>query len=133
MNFVYGIHRAQRFFRQLNVKGSCYMSEIERDWREWVRKAEQDLLNIKNNLAASEIPWSTIIFHAQQAAEKYLKAFLVSHAQEPKRTHDLRILCRTCSAIAPELAVLESVCADLDYLSEDIRYPGIPEESEDQM
>lgn len=36
----------------------------------WVEKAEHDLLNIDNNLAASHVPWDTVCFHAQQAAEK---------------------------------------------------------------
>ncbi len=45
--------------------------------RAWVLKAEHDLLNIKNNLAAPEVPWDTVCFHAQQCSEKYLKALLV--------------------------------------------------------
>ena len=35
----------------------------------WVAKAENDLLNIRNNLGCERIPWDTICFHAQQAAE----------------------------------------------------------------
>lgn len=51
--------------------------------RAWVLKAEHDLLNIENNLAAREIPWDTVCFHAQQCAEKYLKALLVSCKIDP--------------------------------------------------
>jgi HEPN domain-containing protein len=51
--------------------------------RQWISRAENDLLN----LAAQEIPWDTICFHSQQAAEKYLKAVLVFHAQPVPRTH----------------------------------------------
>ena len=36
----------------------------------WLAKAENDLLNIENTLSADRIPWDTICFHAQQAAEK---------------------------------------------------------------
>jgi hypothetical protein len=32
--------------------------------RSWVSKAEHDLLNIENNLAANDIPWDTVCFHA---------------------------------------------------------------------
>ena len=39
----------------------------------WVALAESDWLCIRNNLEASETPWNTVAFHAQQAAEKYLK------------------------------------------------------------
>ena len=57
--------------------------------RAWVLKAEHDLLNIENNLAAREIPWDTVCFHAQQCAEKYLKALLVSRKIDPPKIHDL--------------------------------------------
>lgn len=57
--------------------------------RQWISRAENDLLNVRNNLAAQEVPWDTICFHSQQAAEKYLKAVLVFHTQPVPRTHDL--------------------------------------------
>lgn len=57
--------------------------------RSWVEKAEHDLLNIDNNLAAKEIPWDTVGFHAQQCGEKYLKALLVFHRIDFPKIHDL--------------------------------------------
>jgi HEPN domain-containing protein len=53
------------------------MNNPESNFASWLHKADHDLLNINNNLAASEIPWDTICFHAQQIAEKCLKGFLV--------------------------------------------------------
>ena len=44
---------------------------------QWLVKANNDLLNVDNNLNANEIPFDTVCFHCQQAAEKLLKAFLV--------------------------------------------------------
>lgn len=38
------------------------------DPRTWAAKAENDLLNIHNNLNAEQVPWDTICFPAQQAA-----------------------------------------------------------------
>lgn len=35
-------------------------------------------------------------FHAQQAAEKYLKAVLAIDQERPERTHDLRALAYQC-------------------------------------
>lgn len=32
------------------------MSANESNWPAWVRKADEDLLNIRNNLAAHDIP-----------------------------------------------------------------------------
>lgn len=52
------------------------MNERDAAVRRWLAKAENDLLNIRNNLHASRVPWDTVCFPAQQAAEKYLKAFL---------------------------------------------------------
>ena len=47
-----------------------------KDYERWFKKAENDLLAIKNNLAAENIPADTCCFHVQQAPEKYLKAYL---------------------------------------------------------
>ena len=58
------------------------------DWREWLAKASNDLLNIDNNLRSQAIPWDTVCFHAQQAAEKLLKAW---RAARPCRG---RMICR---------------------------------------
>ena len=43
------------------------------DWHVWLQKATNDLLNIDNNLRSAAVPWDTVCFHAQQAAEKLLK------------------------------------------------------------
>lgn len=45
--------------------------------REWVVKAENDLKNAAHTLKMGEAgPMDTVCFHAQQCAEKYLKASL---------------------------------------------------------
>lgn len=53
------------------------MSEEIRIARQWLAKAKNDLLNADNNLKADEVPYDTVCFHCQQAAEKLLKAYLV--------------------------------------------------------
>jgi len=46
----------------------------------WIRKAENDLVAAEHLLTVRpHTPYDTICFHAQQCAEKYLKAFLVFH------------------------------------------------------
>lgn len=57
--------------------------------KQWILKAENDLLNVTNNLQAEQTPWDTVCFHCQQAVEKYIKAVLVVHEREVPRTHDL--------------------------------------------
>ena len=89
----------------------------------WVNKAESDLLNIANNLNDPHIPWDTICFHAQQAAEKMLKAFLISRGLVPPRTHDLVSLLNQCSVQQPEFAALEEDCRMLFRYAVESRYP----------
>ena len=46
---------------------------------QWVEKAEHDLRNAEHTLTLQEdCPFDTVCYHAQQCAEKYLKAFLIS-------------------------------------------------------
>ncbi len=46
--------------------------------RQWLAKAQNDLLNADNHLKSEIIPHDTVRFHCQQAAEKLLKAYLVA-------------------------------------------------------
>lgn len=64
------------------------------------------------------------LFHAQQTAEKALKAFLIARREMPPRTHDLGPLADRCVALEPEL---ESALTNVNKLSPfavRIRYPG---------
>jgi len=99
------------------------MNAPETNYKAWLAKAENDLLNIENNLVATQIPWDTVSFHAQQAAEKFLKAFLVYHAKPLARTHDLVALLAGCAEINPSLAGLEQDCQELTYYAVTSRYP----------
>lgn len=68
--------------------------------------------------------WGTIGFHAQQAAEKFFKAFLVQHQIEFPKTHDLEQLIELIAQVNKPLAVsLQSVTA-LNPLGVEVRYPG---------
>lgn len=109
------------------------MNELERDHRAWITKAENDLLNIRNNLAAERVPWDTVCFHAQQVAEKLLKALLVYHGRLPLRTHDLVALLADCAQIHPSLAELKPECDKLTAFAIASRYPmpfGEPSEAD---
>ncbi len=99
------------------------MSKPESNYAAWLRKADHDLLNIANNVAAEQVPWDTVCFHAQQAVEKTLKAFLVFHGQDPPRTHDLVALLARGVRYAASLADLEKDCRNLTYFAVSTRYP----------
>jgi len=56
--------------------------------REWVEKAEGDFTIAGRELRAGKAPiYDAVCFHAQQCAEKYIKAILQEHDQRILKTH----------------------------------------------
>ena len=55
--------------------------------RGWLRKAASDLVAMKASAQAGSL--DAACFHAQQAAEKFLKAYLIEQDQAIPRTHNL--------------------------------------------
>jgi HEPN domain-containing protein len=107
------------------------MSDAEALYPAWLAKAENDVLNIENNLAAERVPWDTVCFHAQQAVEKTMKALLLFHRLPASRTHDLVVLLTECVAVEPSIADLEVDCQTFAPFAVPVRYPGdLPEPGE---
>lgn len=94
------------------------------DPRAWVEKADEDLLTIENNLAAARTPWSAVCYHAQQVAEKMLKALIVSYGRTPARTHDLIALWDDCLRLGAPVEPLQGDCELLLRYAVSMRYPG---------
>jgi HEPN domain-containing protein len=94
---------------------------------EWVTKAENDLLNAVHTLTlGARSPTDTVCFHAQQCAEKYLKAFLVCRGVDFPKTHDLEALrARLRNASRPVLSTDD--LALLTRFATVTRYPGSEE------
>jgi HEPN domain-containing protein len=65
--------------------------------RGWVEKAENDLTNASLVLHSGRNgPMDTVAFHAQQCAEKYLKALLCLRGVDFPKIHDIeQLLART--------------------------------------
>jgi HEPN domain-containing protein len=92
--------------------------------RPWIEKAENDLRNATHTLTLEEdCPFDTVCFHAQQCAEKYLKALLLSAGLEAPRTHDLRALMLLMTA-QPALGMGLERVLPLNRYSVEARYPG---------
>ena len=100
----------------------------------WVSKAENDLLNIENNLAANDIPWDTVCFHAQQGGEKYLKALLVFQRIDFPKIHDLTELYALLPKELP-LSIDPRLLDRLNPYAIEGRYPGVwePVEREEAL
>ena len=48
--------------------------------------------------------YENVGFHAQQSAEKFIKAFLVSRQTEFPKTHDIALLRQLVARVDPDLA-----------------------------
>jgi HEPN domain-containing protein len=91
---------------------------------EWLRKADSDM-DLAEHLADEGAAFANAIaFHCQQAAEKYLKAFLTSHQVAFPKTHDLEELLDLAETSDRNLAAsLRDVIVLTPYGVES-RYPG---------
>jgi HEPN domain-containing protein len=70
-------------------------------------KAELDLRAAAHEMSApAETLWGDVMFHAQQAAEKAMKAFLAWHDAPFRKTHNLEELGRQCVALDATLGVI---------------------------
>jgi len=89
---------------------------------EWLKKADENL-----EFAISVIEESTfyaqICFHFHQAAEKYLKSFIIAWDLEFKKIHDLQMLLKSCLARNPDLKIVMDDCKFLTGFYIDTRYP----------
>ena len=65
--------------------------EAERS-RRLLARADADLAAVRALEANEDVPGEIVGFHAQQAAEKLLKAVLTAHAVAYPRTHSIRYL-----------------------------------------
>ncbi len=103
--------------------------EIKRELvRQWLAKAEQDMGAIKALLDSAPPFLHPACFHAQQAAEKYLKAFLTWHQVEFPKTHVFGKLLDLMSQVDEALAASISGVTALTPSGVEVRYPGdIPE------
>lgn len=92
--------------------------------REWLAKAENDLLAATHTLKLGRrCPTDTVCFHAQQCAEKYLKALLVFRGHDFPKTHDLEALAAYLGN-GRNLGLSPDELANLKRYATVTRYPG---------
>jgi HEPN domain-containing protein len=88
--------------------------------RGWTRKADSDLLALEASLSVGAL--DAACFHAQQAAEKYLKAYLVAKGIEFPLTHNLSKLLELCATVDPSFRSMESIAVPLTPYAVEMRY-----------
>ena len=93
------------------------------DVQGWVDKAAEDEAVVEA-LRVTGGPWSAAAYHAQQAAEKYAKAVVVSAGKAPPRTHDLELLVGLSGKKVS--AAVQASAAAISAFAVLIQYPGGP-------
>lgn len=91
----------------------------------WLLKAREDE-TVVAVIANAGGPYGIAAYHVQQAAEKYLKAALVSVGITPPRSHDLVQLVSLLHAETVSEEVLDAA-GSLSVFAWMTRYPGGPE------
>jgi HEPN domain-containing protein len=92
--------------------------------RAWIAKAEEDLLAAGAILDAAMPSYDPVGFHAQQAAEKAMKALLVRHQVRFGKTHELGALLELAEQSAPGVRAQLADAEALTPYAVDARYPG---------
>jgi HEPN domain-containing protein len=91
--------------------------------RERLSKADEDFEFAQTNFEQGKPFFAQICFHFQQAAEKYLKCYVIAHELEFLKIHDLPLLLKICES---KDASFEQLRVDCEYLTTfyvDTRYP----------
>lgn len=95
----------------------------------WTRKADHDLITAEAALGVAEdTPFDTICFHAQQCAEKYLKAYLLSRDINIEKTHNLEDLITLAATADSSFEEIINVAGTLTPYAVEARYPGMLDE-----
>ena len=93
--------------------------------QEWIDKAEGDFATTGREAVVGESPnYDAVCFHAQQCAEKYMKAHLQAASTAFGKTHDLNALLQLLLPIEPNWLQMQSQCRLLTEYAVDLRYPG---------
>ncbi|MCL2148214.1 MAG: HEPN domain-containing protein [Methanomassiliicoccaceae archaeon] len=90
----------------------------------YVDKAKSDLMTMDILRSYEEYPKDSLCFHAQQYAEKMIKAKLADMGIPPSKTHDLVLLLEAFPD-SPEIQRAIEIASELGAYAVDVRYPGV--------
>jgi HEPN domain-containing protein len=90
--------------------------------QEWLNKADEDF-GFSASVMKESSYYAQICFHFHQAAEKYLKAYIVAYDLDFEKIHDLPILLKICMQQDPDLCEIFEECKFLNRYYIEARYP----------
>jgi HEPN domain-containing protein len=92
---------------------------------EWIDKAEGDFATASREMRVRKLPnYDAVCFHAQQTAEKYLKAVLQENRRPIPKTHSLLELLALIIEFEPVYLMLQPDLNVLEGYAVQYRYPG---------
>jgi HEPN domain-containing protein len=93
--------------------------------REWIEKAEEDLISAQREYRARKRPnYNAACFFAQQCIEKYLKARLQEADIEFSKIHDLVKLLELVVSVEPLWEAYRPTFRYVSACAVSFRYPG---------
>lgn len=90
--------------------------------QEWFETGDDELAYAEVGFRET-IFYSQICVSCQQAAEKYLKGFLVAHGKSYPKIHDLGVVLGKCGEIDSDFLELKENCNFLTKFYVEARYP----------
>jgi HEPN domain-containing protein len=90
---------------------------------QWIKSADSDFAAANRLLSGKDPLVEGAVFHAQQAAEKLLKAALVWHQVEFPKTHDIDRLTDLLETVDAGLAGVVGEASPLTPYAVEARYP----------
>lgn len=108
--------------------------EIIRKVKQWLDYADEDIRLAQHGMTLSTgVPYRLIAYHAQQCAEKCLKAYLVYFRTDFPYTHNISHLLELCEEKASTNNATNWIknikdAEELTFFAITTRYPGTEEE-----
>ena len=98
--------------------------DIALNVRQWVERAQEDFRLANHAMTMrTAVPYRLVAYHAQQCAEKCLKAYLVAGMTDFPYTHNISVLLELCSQTAPWTSEVQEA-ETLSSYAVTARYPG---------
>lgn len=91
---------------------------------DWIEKAEGDWRTAQLLHRAAPPACDAACYHAQQAAEKWIKAVLHDRGKVFPKTHDLIVLIELAAPALRELINHRRALEQLSTVAVEVRYPG---------
>lgn len=102
------------------------------DSREWLKRARSNLARARAGKVDPDILYEDICFDAQQAAEKAIKAVLVSRGATFRRSHDIIELLTLVDEAGMDVPESLKQADRLTHYAVQTRYPGIAEDIDEE-